>query len=558
MRRFGLIYFAWMLLCLTSLPCLAEGAVFDSPEQNYNQAVLWLQEEKYRVALALFEELKDYQDSNQYALYVQAMLAIDAAQWNDAQSIFESLAEMDFCDSTSMCDYVSARRLEEDGETEQALRLYRELTVLDSMERVSFLGDSLAQTSKAPEILLIQGDSQGIRFQWETNGDVDEYVVYRSMFAGYGFVEINRTIAATYYDTSICADKLYYYKVSAFKDSYESPLSDASQAKKVAAEGIDCPQSIILASMGSASTLAWSPVPGATAYHIYRSISEYGDYMLVNTTSEIYYTDENAGAICFYRVSARHGDGESKPSGPLEHSSAGTETIKNMELSNIKANMIDASSACVSWEGSLSGVYIVDCHVDGQPLGIILPVKGCSFSFDALAPNTNYGITITEASTGEQIDMALTTPAVVPYRTHNYRLQRCNIYWVRGGTGDFWQRNRTLVSSLPRDSLFSEETQGAYFILLEFAWSRTKEDKEWKELWVMRTPDGNVFTCTQEGVCAGSWDRVYTALPLASFQKKYGEDIAWETGTYWFEIYFDGEHVGESEIRIDSVSGASP
>lgn len=124
-----------VLFALPGLALAQAGDVLTNVERKYQNAKQVLEAGQYQEAHGLFLELIPYQDSLKYVIYVEGILAAYGNTLRDAEWNFAVLADKNFLDSADMLKYVQARKAEEDGALEEALKLYREVDVLDSVSR---------------------------------------------------------------------------------------------------------------------------------------------------------------------------------------------------------------------------------------------------------------------------------------------------------------------------------------------------------------------------------------------------------------------------------------
>ena len=117
-----------------------------------------------------------------------------------------------------------------------------------------------------------------VRLSWDAIYDAESYQVYRALnSATLLYYRIAATNTPSYTNTGLSND-FYYYKVSAIKDSKEGEQSKAIPAR-------------IVSHPGSWGTIGgdtfvlyyWSNISGTNSYNIYRSETEDGNYLKVDT-----------------------------------------------------------------------------------------------------------------------------------------------------------------------------------------------------------------------------------------------------------------------------------
>ncbi|MBO4928466.1 MAG: hypothetical protein J5379_09500 [Clostridiales bacterium] len=110
-------------------------------------------------------------------------------------------------------------------------------------------------------------------------------------------------------------------------------------------------------SSGVTIKLSWSQVSGATAYEIYRSSSENGNYTLVKTTTGLSSSDTNltAGTRYYYRVAAYKTSNGAKKYLTFWSNAKATVTLATPTLNSVSSN---AKGVVISWSKA-SGA---DCY----------------------------------------------------------------------------------------------------------------------------------------------------------------------------------------------------
>jgi fibronectin type 3 domain-containing protein len=194
--------------------------------------------------------------------------------------------------------------------------------------------------------------SNSITVTWQTVNGAAGYYVYRSTSESGGYSYVGNTSSYTssyimsYTDNSgLSSGTTYYYKVSAYNNAGESPLSSSSNGVKtrpVAPSGVSAKTQ----SSGSAIAVSWHSVSGADGYTVYRSTSSYGTYTQVGTASYTSYTDNytSPGETYYYKVSAYNSSGESSQS-----SSYGYATTKPAAPTDLYAEAESPGSITLDW-----------------------------------------------------------------------------------------------------------------------------------------------------------------------------------------------------------------
>lgn len=170
----------------------------------------------------------------------------------------------------------------------------------------------------------IRAQAQGtdsILLTWNAVPEADGYRVYRSEDRTGAYALIGTANSTRLIDTAPNPNTVYYYKVSAFTASEESPAS----APVSVATG-DQPTLPITPSELNGRNLTcainvvrWNPVGNVSGYRLYRSEALDGTYVVINETSATQILDKNlkGDTSYFYRVTAFDSSGESPMSTPI-------------------------------------------------------------------------------------------------------------------------------------------------------------------------------------------------------------------------------------------------
>lgn len=147
----------------------------------------------------------------------------------------------------------------------------------------------------------VESDTIGaIKLFWEDNSsNNDSYTVYRSDLESGTYVRIGTSNSGYYIDQGLNILAEYWYKVSAFAGSTESPACPPLKAQVP----IPAPVNLMLAKSATALTLSWDPIEGATGYVVYKANSSYdpvfektGDVTAPSTS----WDDTNASSKSYY------------------------------------------------------------------------------------------------------------------------------------------------------------------------------------------------------------------------------------------------------------------
>lgn len=216
----------------------------------------------------------------------------------------------------------------------------------------------------------------------------------------------------------------------------------------------------------------------------------------------------------------------------------------------IDISMEDATSVTVRWEAANCPATVY-YSVEGRELYYYIEADASPVTIYNLAPQTVYEIIVVDENTGVDFMRMVEMPDPGPYREHGYRWNLCNTYFVEDGDKSVTERRRLRSNNLTVQELEDNLQAGIYVMILEASWNKTKEEKAWSELWLMRTPGGDVYTIDDVNTCDPEWTSIYFFYPLGSLMEEYLYDRdEWELGEYQFELYFDGQFAGRAKLTL--------
>jgi uncharacterized protein (TIGR02145 family) len=162
-----------------------------------------------------------------------------------------------------------------------------------------------------------------ITVNWSAVSGATGYYVYSGTSANGTYSRVENTSSTTYTNTGLTTGTTYYYKVSAYNGSTESPQSAYTSAATPLAPLTPLnPPASVTATITTLSGIAvsWPSVSGATGYCVYRATGIDGNYEYLATTTTASYTNTGLSLDVAYRykVSVNNDAGE----GPVSSSYA--------------------------------------------------------------------------------------------------------------------------------------------------------------------------------------------------------------------------------------------
>ncbi len=151
---------ALSLLAVLCLALSATACVRHSNQEYYEQAQIYLGCDDYETAAELFRQLGEYRDAADYALYADALAALEAGDLPLARRNLEAIAP--FKSSTRYLTVIDALEAELNGEMETALALYESLGTFHGAHE-----SAAALRTAIPEEALRQGRAMMARGEYE-------------------------------------------------------------------------------------------------------------------------------------------------------------------------------------------------------------------------------------------------------------------------------------------------------------------------------------------------------------------------------------------------------
>lgn len=167
----------------------------------------------------------------------------------------------------------------------------------------------------APKNLTASANSNGdIDLSWSGSTGADGYNVYRTQDVTSTWDNIATVTSASYTDTTVNTDTVYYYRVTAINTAGESDSSNVASAIVVSVSKPDAPTALV-ATANSATgyiELLWNSSTNADGYNVYRS-QDSTNWSKLATVPAALFTDTavSVSTVYYYKVSAYNTAGES-------------------------------------------------------------------------------------------------------------------------------------------------------------------------------------------------------------------------------------------------------
>ena len=150
-----------------------------------------------------------------------------------------------------------------------------------------------ATTPKKVTGLKVKSSSSSICIKWAKSPLATGYKVYRASAKSNGKYVLYKTIRGksknTFTDKSVSTNKVYYYKVTAYKE-VNSKKYESKTGKSVIAVGGLSAVTVSAKSQLSKVSLSWNDIESATGYKVYYTKSKNGTYKKLGSTKRNFYT----------------------------------------------------------------------------------------------------------------------------------------------------------------------------------------------------------------------------------------------------------------------------
>ncbi|HTD72136.1 MAG TPA: hypothetical protein VK652_01310 [Steroidobacteraceae bacterium] len=180
--------------------------------------------------------------------------------------------------------------------------------------QVAATPSALSVAPAAPTNLTATPGNAMVTLAWTASTGTTGYNVKRATTSGGPYTQLAAPTANGYTDSSVTNGTTYYYVVSAFNSTGESPNSAQVSAMPKAPSVAPAAPTNLTATPGNAVvTLAWTASTGATGYNVKRATTSGGPYTQLAAPSSSGYTDSSVtnGTTYYYVVSAFNSTGES-------------------------------------------------------------------------------------------------------------------------------------------------------------------------------------------------------------------------------------------------------
>jgi hypothetical protein len=189
-----------------------------------------------------------------------------------------------------------------------------------------------------------------VGLDWDDQADADSFVLERATAEEGPYTEVDEVTDSGFTDTGLTPLTTYFYRLKARNaagdSDYTSPPVEVTTLDIVP----DVPAAPTVGSPTASSlAVSWAAVPFATAYDVWRSLTEVGGYEIVHSGAGTSFVDSGLDpeTTYFYRVSACSSLGCSLLSAP---GSGTTAAVASYPPCTLLLEVYDADGTTIAWE----------------------------------------------------------------------------------------------------------------------------------------------------------------------------------------------------------------
>lgn len=261
--------------------------------------------------------------------------------------------------------------------------------------------DKLRAQSMPSGLTVLDTTATSVTLNWEPVTGSVNYLVLRAESEAGPFQIQGETKSTSFTDATVKTNVTYWYQiVSLDKEGMHSTPTPAVSATPGQVE-LTPPNDVRLIPSAVGLTVAWTPVDGAEAYTVYRSLERSKGYQKIGTVSEATFTDVGAlpGATFYYKVTSHAGAQESAASAPVSNTmptNGGGQPDPQPDAlpapSSVSVSDLQTgSSLMIKWstvDGAQS--YAIERSSDGTHYQGVATVNTTSYTDNGLKTNLTY------------------------------------------------------------------------------------------------------------------------------------------------------------------------
>ena len=243
---------------------------------------------------------------------------------------------------------------------------------------------SAMTTIGAPSATVSKVTYDSMNLKWKAVKGAKGYNIYVSDSADGSYQYYMTTRRTSNVLKKLEAGRTYYFKVTAFRDNYESPLSGMVSGKPSIG---NVAKLKAVSQSGTELKLTWKSVRGAEKYVILRSGSQDGGYTQVGETNKAFYVDGGLAnsTTYFYKVYAVRGNCASDQVGPVNARTKDAGSVNTNEDKKSIYKGIDVSS----YQGDINWDAVAKDGIDFAMIRILTGKNAGAVNYDSKF-KTNY------------------------------------------------------------------------------------------------------------------------------------------------------------------------
>lgn len=234
----------------------------------------------------------------------------------------------------------------------------------------------------SPTVNKVTYDS--LTLKWKAVKGAKGYNIYVSDSADGSYQYYMTTKRTSNVLKKLDAGRTYYFKVTAFRDNYESPLSGNVSGRPSIG---NVTKLKVVSQSGTELKVSWSTVKGAEKYVILRSDSQNGNYTQIGETNKAYYVDGGLAnsTTYFYKVYAVRGNCSTDQAGPVNARTKDAGSVNTDEDKKSIYKGIDVSS----YQGDINWEAVASDGIDFAMIRIVTGKNASAVNYDSKF-KTNY------------------------------------------------------------------------------------------------------------------------------------------------------------------------
>ena len=217
---------------------------------------------------------------------------------------------------------------------------------------------------------------------------------------------------------------------------------------------------------------------------------------------------------------------------------------------DVQIEQVNPTKVSISWKSGANASNEINVWCDENLVfSEILRANSVTAS---VVPDTLCRVKISDGKSEAEGILALSKAD--KYKTYGYALEGTYIAFVEESEKGFYDQKRKSIRSIGREELYQTLAQNySYGVHAHFTWKKTDQAKVLANLVLAaRSPEGLLYV---EDVLPfainGSWEGAYFTMRIDDALTWFEKQDTFSYGKYIFEMYADGELLGDATLRIE-------